>query len=114
MSHVVDETYQVYRETQRTAQVSHTCSACAETVLPGHTYWVVAWVFVGKAQSVKRCERCQTIHLHLREKGNGEMWPAERLNCGEGYLDHWGSEPPEEISALAFALPGEVRVGTKT
>jgi hypothetical protein len=73
------------------------------------TYWSIAWVFDGRAQGAKRCERCQTIHKHLRVKGDGDMWPAEQLDCGEEYAAHWGKEPPEDIAALAFALPGETK-----
>jgi hypothetical protein len=109
VSHAIDDVYSVYREIQRTARIQHACEACRETISPGHTYWSVSWLFDSRAESTKRCERCQVIHLHLRKKGEGEMWPAERLDCGEGYLDHWGQEPPDEVAALAFALPGEVR-----
>jgi hypothetical protein len=29
--------------------------------------------------------------------------------CGREYPEEWGEEPPPEIAALAFALPGETR-----
>lgn len=106
MSHCVDERYAVYSETRRRAIKTHKCSACKETIQRGHTYHVIAIIFEG-VESLKRCERCQKIHLHLRGLGDGDMWPDERLNCGEEYKEHWGREPPPDIAALAFALPGE-------
>ena len=107
MSHEVDERYAVYSETRRRAIKQHKCSACKEAIRPGHTYHVIAIIFEG-VESLKRCERCQAIHLHLRTLDR-DMWPDERLNCGEEYREHWGREPPPEIAAMAFALPGEVK-----
>lgn len=53
--------------------------------------------------------RCQRIFDHLVERGSHcDMYPAQRLDCGETYQDHWGEDPPEEIAALAFALPHEL------
>jgi len=106
VSHEYDEAYAVYSETRRRAIKPHKCSACKETISPGHTYHVIAIIFEG-VESLKRCERCQKIHEHLRTLAPGEMWPDERLNCGEEYSEHWGREPPEHIAALAFVLPGE-------
>ena len=109
MSHQVDERYAVYSETRRRAIKRHKCSACKEAIMPGNTYHVIAIIFEG-VESLKRCERCQKIHMHLRSLGrDDDMWPDERLNCGEEYSEHWGVEPPEDIAALAFALPGEVK-----
>jgi len=70
---------------------------------------VVSRVFDGTADTVKRCERCEAIHAHLVDLClyDGERWPDEQLNCGKSYEDEWG-ECPEEIQALAFALPGEI------
>ncbi len=108
MSHSVDEHYSVYSETRRRARKPHTCAACNETISPGRTYHVIFIAFDGDIETLKRCERCQVIHLHLRKLGAGEdMWPAERLDCGEEYKEHWGKEPPPWLAALAFSLPGE-------
>ncbi|HEU4615550.1 MAG TPA: hypothetical protein VFS15_25825, partial [Kofleriaceae bacterium] len=76
---------------------------------PNATYWRIRVVFDRSAETIKRCERCQAIHLHLRTLGDSDVWPDERLDCGEEYAAHWGEAPPEAIAALAFALPGEVR-----
>ncbi len=109
MSHCIDETYEFYTVTLRCARKAHTCDACRESIEPGHRYYTVALAFEGDFESIKRCCRCEAIHRHLRKIEPGELWPAERLDCGEEYRDHWGEDPPPEIAALAFALPGEVR-----
>lgn len=109
MSYSCDETYDVYHEQRVKARKDHTCSACVETIPKHATYWRVSWVFERTAEGVKRCERCQAIHLHLRKKcrdTNSDLWPAERLDCGLKYEDEWG-DLPEEIAALAFALPSD-------
>lgn len=109
MSHSVDETYELYVEsTVRRARRPHVCSACKETIPVGSTYTNVFIVFQNEPERLKRCGRCQKIHLHLRSLGDSETWPDERLNCGESYRTHWGEDPPADIAALAFALPGEV------
>jgi hypothetical protein len=107
MSYSADEQYDVYHETQVTARKEHPCSACVEAIPPRTSYWRVTWVFDGSAGGVKRCNRCQAIHKHLRKlcaARDYDLWPDERLNCGLTYEDEWG-DLPEEIEALAFALP---------
>lgn len=110
MSNYCDETYDVYVEDRVKARKEHRCSACEERIPPGVTYWRIRWVFDSSASGVKRCERCQAIHLHLRQKCReqtyGDLWPDERLACGLKYEDEWG-DLPEEIAALAFALPSD-------
>jgi hypothetical protein len=108
MSREVDGVYSVYSETRPKARKVHKCDACHESIQPGHFYMRVVAIFDGEAETIKRCMRCQTIHKHLRKLGDCDMWPDERLNCGEEYKQHWGTDPPPEIAALAFALPGEV------
>lgn len=102
-----EETYDVYDETATKARKAHTCRACGETIPPGARYVRVNVVFDGSAETIKRCARCQAIHEHLREHGDGEEWPDEALNCGDTYEDVFGRPPPDHIAALAFALPGE-------
>lgn len=109
MSSYCDETYDVYHERPTRARKPHVCAACKETIAVGRRYMSVRTVFDGLAQTIKRCMRCQSIHEHLRTLDHdGELWPDERLNCGEEYKAHWGVEPPEYIAAMAFALPAEV------
>lgn len=107
MSQWCDEAADVYSERATRARKAHTCAACGEAIAPGHVYTRVSIVFDGTVESLKRCARCQKLHEHLRTLGDHEMWPAERLDCGEEYAQHWGEDPPPEIAALAFALPGE-------
>jgi hypothetical protein len=96
----------VYAETVRRARKPHSCAACRETIATGHRYTDVRIIFEGRVDTIKRCLRCQAIHEHLRDLGDGESWPEERLDCGQSYESEWG-ECPDEIAALAFALPGE-------
>ena len=108
MSYSCDETYDVYNETRTKARKAHTCSACKDTIAPGHLYTRVAVVFDGTVTSYKRCVRCQTLHKHLRELCSYDMWPDERLACGMAYEEEWG-ELPEEIEELAFLTPEEAQ-----
>ncbi len=107
MSHCVDESYDVYAESRTTARKSHECDACDGPIAPGDIYYRIRWVFEGSADGVKRCIRCQFIHEHLRGLGDGDMWPAEKLDCGEEYEQHWGRKPPPAIAELAFWRPGD-------
>lgn len=112
MSHAVEEYYDVYDERRHKARKATTCSACRCAIDKGHFYTYVFLVFDGEPDRVRRCERCQAIHVHLREVGrsvdDGESyWPDERLACGIEYKKHWNVEPPAELAALAFWKPGE-------
>lgn len=107
MSHSVDERYAVYAENPSKARKAHECDACDEPIRPGDTYTRVRWIFDGTADGVKRCARCQFLHEFLRSHGDSDMWPAERLDCGEEYEEHWGHEPAPYIAALAFWRQGD-------
>lgn len=109
MSHSVDETYEVYRERERKARKPHHCAACREPIPPGHRYFTIFILFDGAAETLKRCARCQAIHEHLRELSPGDMWPDERLNCGEEYEEHWGIAPPDAVAELAFLTAEEMQ-----
>lgn len=103
------EPYAVFDEERRTAGRPHRCDACDEVIAKGQHYVRFFGVWGGMAEAVKRCLRCQAIFEHLVKRGReSDMFPAQRLDCGETYRDHWGEDPPEHIDALAFALPGEV------
>lgn len=120
MSVEVDEDgfCEVYAESERTARKPTKCDACAAPIAVGEKYAYVFIVFEGDRSQVRRCARCQVIHKHLREVchqnerfGDGvARYPDEELKCGDDYRDLWGVDPPQEIAALAFALPGEVKL----
>lgn len=110
MSYEFDERYDVYDERYPVARKEHRCEACRERILRGDRYTRVGVVFDGIAYEIVRCLRCQAIHRHLRTLGTCDQWPDERLDCGEEYADHWGSEPPPEIAALAFATREEMQL----
>lgn len=112
MSHAIDEYYSDYTEVCTKSDSARRCDACRETIPSGVAYWDIAITHGDPSsedpddrdeEEVTRCQRCQAIHLHLRELGkNSEMWPAEALDCGEDYEEHWEKQPPPEIAALAF------------
>jgi hypothetical protein len=106
--HGVDELYAVYDEKDLVARKQHVCCACDEPIRPRQRYYRVAILFGGRWQTVRRCERCQRMHKHLRDVGGDwDEWPDEDLNCGHEYGEVHGRPPPPEIAALAFALPGD-------
>jgi hypothetical protein len=85
---------------------------CSDPIRKGDSYWRISVVFDGRARTIKRCVRCQHLHVHLRElcqaagDAYSDMWPDERLACGLDYSEEWGPIP-QEIAALAFWKPGE-------
>lgn len=98
----------VWQDRWVTARKAHVCSACGETIERGNRYHTTFSVFDGIANQVKRCERCQTIFAHLSSlMTDPEEFCDERLACGHEYVERWSEEPPPEIAALAFWLPGE-------
>jgi len=110
MSSYIDETYDIYDETWRRAIKPHVCEACERCIAKGERYARIFILFNGEKEALVRCVGCQTIHEHLRTLDPGEMWPDERLNCGEEYTKHWDKEPPPLIAALAFATPDEAEL----
>lgn len=115
MSFSCDEQADFYRETHRKARKYHKCSACDESISPGHTYWVIAIGGDGGVDSLKRCERCQAIHKHLRAVFRDwyQNWPDERLACGHLYEDNIGPCPPD-IAELAFISPEKMQARAHT
>jgi hypothetical protein len=108
MCYEIEEFYRYYSETRRTTRVPRRCAACDVELAPGHVWWhVVIFQPGGEIEHLCRCDRCQALHLHLREKSSWcADWPDERLSCGTRYEDVYGDIPPE-ILALAFWQPGE-------
>lgn len=124
MSHPIDFAYADYNETLRCAATEHVCDACKQPILVGHRYYDIECLIheadeVDEGDPVEfeedevekhtRCLRCQKIHLHLRTLSPHEMWPDERLNCGEEYEEHWGKAPPPEIAELAFKTGADLQ-----
>jgi len=112
MSVVADGEYSIYAEKRVRARKRHECVACHEKIDLGHTYWNIALIYDGTAETIKRCERCQSIHKHLRElsyRANDGRWPDEQLACGDQYEDEWGKLPPE-IAELAFVTQSQMQM----
>lgn len=106
-----DEYSTFHNETHPRARKAHTCLGCDETIQPGQRYRYTSGLFDGSIYSYKHCMRCATMldKLHERERermraegyggGLGTAIDPE-LNCGAIWKD-----PPEDVAALAFALP---------
>lgn len=101
----------VSRTEKRRARIAHTCHACREEIRPGQLYYSTFYVFDGNPHSFARCERCEAIYDHLserlRKEGDPEEYCNDRLNCGHEYKERWNEEPPPQIAALAFWIPGD-------
>lgn len=90
---------------------------CGAVIPAGSRASYTMSVFEGIRDAVWRCHRCERIYLHLQERCSAEnatswryraLCVDDRLDCGIDYEEEWGEEPPPEIAALAFALPGEI------
>ncbi len=104
-----DEVADVWRDTRRRARKEHRCSACGDTIRRGDHYIDHLSIHRGVLDSCNRCMRCEAIYLHLRDISDWEDQPMPALDCGHEYQEVHGREPPPEIAALAFALPGETK-----
>jgi hypothetical protein len=104
----------VWQDRWLTARKPHRCHACRMTIEPGHRYHNTFSVYDGNADTTKRCARCQAIYEHLSKRMRAEPDPWENdeycnptLSCGHEYRERWNEDPPPEIAALAFWLPGD-------
>jgi len=109
MSCIYDDCADVCETRTRRARKAHKCCACDQRIPAGSQYQITSALYEGSWASWKRCDRCQAIYVHITDiLTDAEC--AEALDCGHTYLDEHGKEPPLEIAALAFALPGEVGI----
>jgi hypothetical protein len=81
------------------ARKPHRCDACRETIKPGEKYRREGHVLDGGMWTSMHCHRCWRIVEALFVARPREVIDFD-LNCGEVWED-----PPEEVAALAFALP---------
>lgn len=102
---------QVSCDEWRTARKEHKCDGCKEKIRSGQKYRYVSILFDGSWTNYRRCERCEAIYAHLteriRKEGDVDEFCHEALDCGHDYAERWEEEPPAEIAALAFWLPGD-------
>lgn len=104
MCDIADGTCPIWEERELTARKAHACMACRQAISPGHRYHRVDSMFEGHWDHWVHCLRCWAIYDAIRAR----LPPYEpicidpRLNCGELWAD-----PPPEVAALAFLLPGE-------
>ena len=103
----------VWDERVVVARKAHTCSAC-RLAIPKGTQYVrhVRINEVGDRPEVwKRCPPCELVYRHLCGISSDPVdGPEPDLSCGHEYTETHGKPPPPEIAALAFALPGEVKL----
>lgn len=109
MSYSADEIYEFYTERMQRAKKQHRCCACNEEIRLKDQYAYISAAFAGEFVTFKRCLRCQAMHNHLRLYGDGDLWPDERLNCGEEFKRHWGFDPPSDLIKLAFITKDEAQ-----
>jgi hypothetical protein len=95
-----DEYCDVQVESEHVARKSHRCCACGEAIEPGQRYHRTFTVFDGVTEVFKHCARCWVMLVAISRRTRE---PVDfKLNCGEVWED-----PPPEVEALAFALPGD-------
>lgn len=107
MSFAVDGWASFYRATTRRARVTHRCSACGLQVAPGERYQEIRLAYEGRAETIKRCGRCETLYRHLSSLCDGFRAIDQTLDCGLSYAEEWGCEPPEDVQAAVFATADE-------
>lgn len=92
------------------ARKQHECHACYETIRPGDRYHRVKNLFEDQWWEIKRCARCYKMWsmIDRAARDAGEDGAYALMDCGYVWSDIHDSEPPIELQALAFALPGEV------
>lgn len=94
----------------RKARKSHWCCACGEGIKKGHRYHVVSGIWDGSPSTYKHCARCWAMFEAILDeavKHDRDALVVFTLDCGERWEDNFG-ELPDDVAALAFALPGEM------
>lgn len=105
--------YKLFSFSNPIARKSHRCMACSEKITPGSQYEVISGLSDGDFVTTKRCARCVAIYNHLRGRArqlNDGTTPDFFLDCGHSYEEVHKEPPPPDIAALAFALPGELKI----
>lgn len=103
-----DDYCPVWEETQVTARKAHCCDGCGETIAAAMRYRRTAVLTErgGSWLTWKHCRRCAAM-VDALKRHNPDAFGTETLdlNCGEVWDD-----PPPEVAALAFAMPGDAEV----
>ena len=108
------EQAQVWCPRWRKARKTHVCCACAEPIRPGDRYHYISYVFDGSAGSYKHCARCWSIYEAICAAYGQDAWEHVELELDCGTL--WEREIgplPDDVAALAFALPGDFAEGRR-
>jgi hypothetical protein len=83
-----------------------TCCACAEGITNGAEYRCHSSLYEGSWSYDRQCLRCHSMWWAIATKAGEPV--AYALDCGTTWLEAFSEDPPLEVAALAFALPGEV------
>ena len=83
-----------------------TCCACGEGIPKGAEYRCNSWLFDGSWYYSRQCLRCWAMYRAIASRTRDPV--SVYLDCGTTWREAFGSDPPPEVEALAFALPGEV------
>lgn len=90
-----------FTEQWRKARKAHECEACREPIAPRTRYHYCSGISDGYAFSMKHCARCWTVYEALRKAK-----PRDAINIALDCGTVW-EDPPDDIAALAFALPSD-------
>lgn len=101
----VDYTPSFQETSQPTARKRHRCDACGEAIEPKQRYVRIFCVWEGEPMTIKHCRRCNAISDALFAAG-AETVDFE-LDCGETWESAFGVSPPDDVAALAFAIPAD-------
>lgn len=85
------------------ARKTHACCACDEPIAAGQIYHSYKALRDGEWSRWVHCGRCWRVCEAIWQMNDGAAIDLN-LACGEV----WES-PPDDVAALAFALPGEMR-----
>ena len=103
---------QIWEEKWRFARKEHTCTGFREVISPGHRYCVTSTLFDGSWANWKHCLRCHGLFKAIAERSRDQSGShlvaiAPNFGCGMSWRDAFEEDPPPEVVALAFRLPGE-------
>ena len=90
------------------ARIEMECYACLEAISPGQTYHsYTKFIVVSCYSHVAHCLRCWKIIEAIWARAGKGIAVRLRLDCGETWESAFEEDPPKEVAALAFALPGD-------
>jgi hypothetical protein len=89
----------------RRARKAHCCTACDRTIQPGERYRKIVGKWDGYFGESRLCRVCAEIFDVLMDRAGPGDAVAFDLDCGQSWEDVFREPPPDDVAALAFALP---------